>query len=251
MDMTASPSLDQTAYQGWIARTDDEWTTVVDLLVWAATPSHTVLPLDARFAPAVLATGDGGAILLNSDTSPDISRYRHLRRHADWLGARPVGIPLQPARIVDSTIERIRPPHLEALHWMKQVTGFSQERIAALVGVSRQTLNRWQRGEPIKDTNRQRVFAVRGVLERALIRHATRAELVAWLDAPRGADGRTPAQHLIAGDIDRARLLAVSVPSLQLKRVPSWVRRPVPPAFRIGAEHEQEALPPELPDEPE
>lgn len=251
MDMTTSPSVYQSTYQGRAPRTDHEWADVLEQFLRAATTSISmVLPLVVQQADALTATGDGGATLVNSAAdSPYLISYRYLRR-PHLLGNHPTGMPLPAARIVDSTIAEIRQPHLEALHWMKQITGFSQERIATLVGVSRQTLNRWERGEPIKDTNRQRVFAVRSVLERALIRHQTRAELVAWLDSPRGADGRTPAQHLAAGDLDRARLLAISIPSPQLKRAPSWVRRPVPEAFRAGAEHEQEALPPELPDEP-
>lgn len=251
MEMTTSPSLFQTAYQDGTPQTDQEWADVLELLVQAATQSSRLLPIDARLAPAVIATGDGGAMLVNSALGTRyLGTYLYLRRLRMLVG-RPAPVSLQSARIVDSTIKEIRQPHLDAIQWMKQATGFSQERIAELVGVSRQTLNRWQRGEHIKDTNRQRIFAVRSVLERALIRHRTRAELVEWLDTPRGADGRTPAQCLADGAIDRARLLAVSTPSTQLKRAPSWVRQPVPDAFRAGAEHEQEALPPELPDEPE
>lgn len=262
MQATISPSLLQPAYQPssgsvpWTSqRTSQQWVDIIELFIRASTQSLSTLPIDTRFAPAVVATGDGGAILINSEAGPSPYRYRYLQQYRyfarNLARTRQGAQALQPARIIDATLEEIRQPHLEALHWIKQATGFSQERISELVGVSRQTLNRWQRGEPIKDTNRQRVFAVRSVLERALIRHRTRPELVAWLDTPRGADGRTPAQCFAAGDIDRARLLALSVPSPQVKRAPSWVRRPVPPAFRAGGEHEQQALPPEPPIEQE
>ncbi len=140
-------------------------------------------------------------------------------------------------------------PHLHALKWIKSATGLPYDRIARLIGVTRQTINRWSRGEPIVDRNRRRLFAVREVLERAAIRHPTPAQLAAWLYTPRGTDGRTPADLLERGDIDRARLLALSIPSPRLRRAPAWTRRPVHPAFREGAEHRQEALPPERDDQ--
>lgn len=137
------------------------------------------------------------------------------------------------------------PPHLDALRWIETATGLSQERIGRLVGVTRQTINNWENGESIKDPNRRRIFAVRDVLERATRQHPTREQLTAWLDTPRGADGRTPAELLAANEINRARLLAVSSPSQRLKRPPAWANRPVPNAFRTRAEHRQEAWSPE------
>src|SRR5258708_25861711 len=138
---------------------------------------------------------------------------------------------LNPAQIVDSTITQ---RHLAALRFIEEMTGYSQERIAQLLGVTRQTLDHWHKGKAIKDSNRQRIFAVREVLERVLAQRATRLRLVEWLETPRGADGRTPAQWLAAGDIARARLLALSTPSPQLSRPPAWVRRAVPAAFQAG-----------------
>ena len=140
-------------------------------------------------------------------------------------------------------------PHLNAIHWMKAATGLSQERIGRLIGVTRQTINRWENGEPITDTNRRRLFAVRAVLERAALQHAMPAQLAAWLDTPRGADGHTPAELLEMDQIDRARLFAVSTSSPGLARAPAWVNQPIPEAFRAGTEHRQEALPPEQDDE--
>ncbi len=124
-----------------------------------------------------------------------------------------------------------------------------QERIGDLLGVSRQTINRWENGEQIKDANRQRIYAVRDVLERAARRHSTPELLTAWLDTPRGADGRTPAELLANNEINRARLLAVSSPSSHLVRAPAWVKQSIPEAFRAGAEHRQEAIPPNVDDE--
>lgn len=140
-------------------------------------------------------------------------------------------------------------PHLEAIEWMKANTCLKQERIGDLLGVSRQTINRWENREQIKDANRQRIYAVRDVLERAARRHSTPELLTAWLDTPRGADGRTPAELLANNEINRARLLAVSSPSPHLVRAPAWVKQSIPEAFRAGAEHRQEAIPPGVDDE--
>ena len=220
-------------------------TLLADWLLLLSGEARSVSPIDAPYmAPGAIATGDNGAILLTPRTVHDFDRYRE---RLSTLLSESSGshTPLAPARIVDSTIEEIRTPHLEALDWIRQVTGFSRERVADLLGVSRQTLNRWERHEPIKDVNRRRVFVVREVLERASARLKTHAALIAWLDTPRGSDGRTPAQCLAAGDIDRARLLAISSSSPGVSRPPSWVRRSVPEAFHRDAEHTQEAVPPE------
>lgn len=132
---------------------------------------------------------------------------------------------------------------LDAIHWMENMTGLSQDRIGKLIGVSRQAINGWKRGGRIADDNRQRIFAVRDVLKRALTKYPSRDLLTTWLDTPRGADGRTPAQLIEANEINRARLLAMSSPSPRLAAVPPWVNRYVPEAFRAGAERRQEALP--------
>jgi transcriptional regulator with XRE-family HTH domain len=140
-------------------------------------------------------------------------------------------------------------PHLNAIQWIKAATGLSQERIGLLIGVTRQTINRWEHGEPITDANRRRLFAVRDVLERATLRYQTPAELAVWLDTPDTTEGRTPAELLEAEEINRARLHAISTSSPGLARTPEWVRRPIPEEFRAGAEHRQEALPPSRDDE--
>ena len=118
-----------------------------------------------------------------------------------------------------------------------------------MIGVTRQTINRWEHGEPITDANRRRLFAVRDVLERAMLRYPTPDELATWLDTPDAINGRTPAELLEAEEINKARLLAISTPSPGLTRIPEWVRRSIPETFRAGAEHRQEALPPPQDDE--
>jgi transcriptional regulator with XRE-family HTH domain len=137
-------------------------------------------------------------------------------------------------------------PHLAALHWIKRVTGFGDSRIGEMLGVTRQTLNRWERGESITSRNRQRLFAVRDVLERATLQFTTVPALSAWLDTPRGADGRTPAQLLTANEIDRARLLAVTTPAPHVVPQPE---RLVAAAFHTSMEQPEETLLPVL-DEP-
>lgn len=42
--------------------------------------------------------------------------------------------------------------------------------------------------------------------------------LAAWLISPRGSDGITPAEHLSAGDYNRARLLAVTTTAAESAR---------------------------------
>ncbi len=176
-----------------------------------------------------------------------------LRRQIDELTAANRQLREQLARkeqlAASGSAPDISSPHLNAIHGIKAATGLSQERIGRLIGVTRQTINRWEHGDPITDTNRRRLFAVREVLERAMLRYPTPDELAIWLDTPDVINGRTPAELLEAEEINKARLLAISTPSPGLTRIPEWVRRPIPEAFRAGAEHRQEALPPPRDDE--
>src|SRR5205085_8556434 len=91
-------------------------------------------------------------------------------------------------------------PYVEALAWIKSATNLSQERIARLLGVTRQAIHLWEQGKALKDANRRRLLAVKDVLERASTRHPTTERLAIWLDTPRGADARTPSQLLEAGE---------------------------------------------------
>jgi transcriptional regulator with XRE-family HTH domain len=176
-----------------------------------------------------------------------------LRRQIDELTAANLQLREQLARkeqlVAQGWATDVSAPHISAIQWIKAATGFSQERIGLLIGVTRQTINRWEHGEPITDANRRRLFAVREVLERATLLYPTSVELAAWLDTPRGAEGCTPAELFEAEEINKARLFAISTPSPGLVRPPAWVRQPIPEAFRAGAEHRQEALPPPQDDE--
>lgn len=144
----------------------------------------------------------------------------------------------------------LQSPPFEIIRWIRTKTGLSQDRIARLSGVTRQTLYNWEKGDPILDHNRQRLLQVKDVLERAISRHPTPTSLATWLDTPRGAEGYTPAQLLEKNEIGKARLFAISNPSTHLKRAQPWVRRSIPEAFKSGEEHYDEALPPEYAGDP-
>jgi len=160
----------------------------------------------------------------------------------------PITVPL-PSNTNIPVVERKvvvqQPYHVEALDWIKERTNYGWDRVAALLGVSRQTVNSWRNDKPIEDENRRRILAVRNVLERANERYQTRDELVTWLDNPRGLDGRTPAQLLETGEIDRARLLAVARRSANVQVPRAWARRPAAERFRGTVEQREEAVPPE------
>ncbi len=130
-------------------------------------------------------------------------------------------------------------PHIAAINWMKRAAKLADKQLADLLGISRRTINNWREGVPIKAINRQRVLAVRDVLERAADRLGTGEPLAAWLDSPYRPDGRTPAQLLIAGEIDHARMLAVSGTSSQVVPLPAWAVGRV-----ASTDFQRKALPP-------
>ena len=115
-------------------------------------------------------------------------------------------------------------PHLSALTWIKAATSLPDSRVAALLGVTRQALVRWRRGEPIAASKRRHLLAVRDVLERAAQCHPPVEALGAWLDTPQGPDARTPSDLLAQGEFDKARLLAVTQASGAVVAPPEWAR---------------------------
>lgn len=138
---------------------------------------------------------------------------------------------------------------IEAVRWIKAKTGFSWQRIADMLQVSRQAVDKWMKGCLISDVNRRHLLAVRDVLERAAERHTAPRDLAVWLDSPRRADGRTPAELLAAGEIDRARLLALTSPSPSVQPAALWARgRDAAPS--LGAEPRMEPARREPDDEP-
>lgn len=151
--------------------------------------------------------------------------------------------------LADTSEVQSEPPYVEAVRWIKETTRLPWDRVAELLGVHRQSLYLWLNNGAISDGNKRHLLAVRDVLERAHRRYRTPEELSAWLDTPRGPDARTPAQLLSSGEVDRARLLAVSSPSPGVIPAQRWASQPLPERFRSGAESRQEALPPEEDDE--
>ena len=132
--------------------------------------------------------------------------------------------------------------HAQAAKWIQDQTGFSEERIAYLLGITRMTFRNWKAGAAITAAHRQRLFETKDVLERAMQQHSRRDELVAWLETPDLIEGTTPANLLHNGNINRARLLAVLSPT-SVVQTPAWARGPLPEAWGDVLEH------PELPGE--
>lgn len=144
--------------------------------------------------------------------------------------------------------DSITPPHVEAIRWMATSTGLSQTDLAALLGVTRQTLHLWRGGGHITTANMRRVLLTRDILEKAATRFTTRAGLSGWLHTPRGASSTTPAEYLERGEFDQARLLAVSSPSSGA-RPPLWVRDAIPDENRVNEERRQVPESPEPSDD--
>jgi uncharacterized protein (DUF2384 family) len=136
-------------------------------------------------------------------------------------------------------------PVQAVLKRLKQATSLPWQRIAQLLGVSRQSVEGWRSGDPITDQHRRHLFAVCDVLERAATTYRTQAELIAWLDTPRGADSHTPADLLAVRQTDRARLLAVTRPSPGVQPPPARITRPTPATFARSRERRAEAVPPD------
>lgn len=144
---------------------------------------------------------------------------------------------------LDPSIPRseLEAPHANIVRWIRETTGLSRERVAQLLGVSRQSLFLWEQGNSITDKHRIRLLAVQDVLQRAADKYQTPEQIKTWLDTPHGTDGRTPAQLLETGEIDRARLHAVMTSAPHLAPVPSWVKRPNPDELRAEARLRRES----------
>lgn len=134
------------------------------------------------------------------------------------------------------------PPFLRALAGVRARTGLSHDQIATMLGVSRQTIHLWQRGGRSSDAHARRLLGVQDVLSRAARYYPTPELLRTWLNTPRGSDGRTPMDLLAAGEIDRARLLAMApIISPRISPLPAVLREPTPPAMQAGRESRMEA----------
>lgn len=138
----------------------------------------------------------------------------------------------------------------DALGWIKEATGLPQDRIAAILQVSRQTVYNWENGAPIAPHNMEHLLAVRDVLGRAASRYTSQQDLLVWLYSPRGADSRTAADLLAAGAIGKARLLAFTTPAPRVKPAASWTRQSMPDRSAVDREPRTEPFRAEPDDEP-
>jgi hypothetical protein len=132
--------------------------------------------------------------------------------------------------------------HVDAIHWLEAVAGLTKESIRRLVGVERPTIYAWLEGAPIRNANRQRVLAVREVLERVAQRFPEPNQIATWLDTPRGAEARTPRSLLEANEIGKARLLALSTASPRDIPVPEWTLRARPNARTVDHQRRRERV---------
>lgn len=194
-----------------------------------------VLSSNVSVQPQSTHTDDGGTRLWTRRFPSIVERVRRLTSHV---------FPLSSGSVEQPTKE----PHQEAIEWIRVASGLSWKDIGEMLGVSRQTLGAWSRGESIRREHSQRLFAVRDVLERATRRNPRPTDLRAWLDTPRGADAKTPADLLKAGEIGKARLLAVTSPSPKVKVPSQQMQRQMPEAYRDSRER-VEAVPPERDEE--
>jgi hypothetical protein len=144
---------------------------------------------------------------------------RRLNALSDAVSALEFG----PARL--SVATGPRSVHVDIVNWIKSITGFGDERVADLVGVSRRTLNNWRLGTPIRVANRRRLLETRDVLERAFEHYPTPENLAVWLDTPVDTSGRTPTKLLQEGHADQARLFAIGGPAPQVAPTPDWARQ--------------------------
>jgi len=113
--------------------------------------------------------------------------------------------------------------HQETVAWLVETVGLSRARVAELVGVSRQTINRWQSGFQIQRAHWSRLASVTDVIRRVHERLTTADRTRKWLDAPEGMAGRTPMNMITAGDIDGARALAMAAGASSDVSAPSFL----------------------------
>jgi hypothetical protein len=190
-----------------------------------------------------------GALIAEGEATRTTSGRSNLVAPGRWLlvvgGAAllafaPVDLPRMPPRTVSAvqhaptrfSLSRGSAAPIQELRWMETATGLPKERIGRLVRASRPTLDAWQRGGPIRDSNRRRLLAVHAVLQLAWQRAPSQSALAAWLDTPRGTDGVTPTEMIERGELGRARLSALgNIPS-ELKPPPAWVGEAIPEAFQ-------------------
>jgi hypothetical protein len=124
-------------------------------------------------------------------------------------------------------------PRLQAIDWIQDATGLSDERTASLLGVSRRALLDWKAGKAIKASNLRRLVETMDVLQRAQSRYQSREQLLSWLYSPDQLEGVSPEALLDRGDFDRARFLAVVGPTtVEASAYP--IRRAISPEWQAA-----------------
>ena len=219
---------------------------------WVRHRATETVPASYRFMPSVepLAVGTTAGESPNSASMlPTTGVAKLLVLMIDAAGAlAPDGWRAMAPPVAVVSPEARPNPIVDALTWIEGTTGLSQERIAKLLRVSRQTVFNWRRGETISDEHRRHLLGVQDVLARALARCPSQAHLVAWLDTPRGADGRTPSEVIAAGELAKARLLAVTTPSPGVISRAIGSTQPIPQKWNSRPDRSIEPLWPEQDD---
>lgn len=92
---------------------------------------------------------------------------------------------------------------------LRELTGFSDARLADLFKVTRETYNRWRLGAMTNPTDgaRRRVVTVTRLLEELESRDVSVPD---WLQNPTAVDGLTPYDLIVRGRVDEAAYLAAS-----------------------------------------
>jgi len=176
-------------------------------------------PANSSLVRAMAALTALHAELRTNSLDPD----SHTAQWTPWVGLSAAKSTVSPAV---TPLEQAA--HVGAVRWLEEHAGLSQGAIADLVGVSRQTVRNWLGGVDIRDENRQRLLAVRDILERIQRRHRGSDALMTWLDTPRGPQAQTPRQLLIANEIGTARALSLSTAPPRPRSAPAWLRKSPP-----------------------
>jgi hypothetical protein len=128
------------------------------------------------------------------------------------------------AAIVEDAVETPEILQLrDAMDAIEAITGLPKVRIAELIGVSRVTYDNWRRGKNIAVDNFQRVLGTLDVLRRASARFRDTQQIQCWLYTAVGSRARTPAQLLGTGQVNQARMLAVTSLPARPRSVPDWL----------------------------
>lgn len=112
----------------------------------------------------------------------------------------------------------------EVLRGIEELTVWSRTRIAEeIFDKSRTAYYDWLEGKSVALPNEQRIRGTRDVLQRASTRYGSPERLQGWLTTPVGSHAVSPLELLKAGEIDKARLLALSNLPQRETALPEWL----------------------------